>query len=154
MYSIGQEVCLWQIHPEHRNGQITVLKEVIVTVTAIKTGVLGQFSQTPSSSQSLMGRGDDGKVYEKHWEFWPESQTIDFIGQWSIRGDGHSSSPWWFPHEAVNVYDAIREGMRIVDLYGKDIRPKGDFVYCAEHDSYAHMDGRCVHCIIDERKVA
>jgi hypothetical protein len=130
------------------------LKEVIVTITEIKVGVPGQFSQTPSPSQSLKGQGNDGKVYEKHWEFWPESQTMDYITQWTLRDDGVGREPFWVPHEAIYVYDAVREGMRIIDQQGNDIRPKGDFVYCREHNSYAHTGGRCIHCIIAERKAA
>ncbi|MBI3074717.1 MAG: hypothetical protein HYY92_00690 [Parcubacteria group bacterium] len=161
-FTIGQKVCLWQIELgiERRRGkdfdELRILKEVIVTVTEIKTGVLGEWTRKPVSSQSLRGIGDDGKTYEKHWGSWPESQTNDFLGQWSMRddGDGGESQRFWIPGEAVDVYNAVsRENRRIariklalVNTASEAVKPKGDIIYCEAHDHYEHAGTPCFHC--------
>jgi hypothetical protein len=155
-YVIGQKVCLWQEDIRHGMG-VVVLKEVIVTVTEIKTGVPGHWSRTPVSSQSLRGIGDDGKVYEKHWESWPESQTNCFTDQWSMRDDGEGDDPYWTPKEAVYAYNDLsrynsgREVNVLVrtDVNGNSILPKGDFVHCAVHDLYGHSGQCCFKCLIE-----
>lgn len=158
MYAIGQKVCLWQI--AHSNQPtipptIHIFKEVIVTITEIKNGVPGEFSRKPVSSQSLRGIGDDGKTYEKHWESWPESQTNDFIEQWSMREDGADGERFWTPHEAIYVYDAVSrhqkheggERIKIVGFpSGEEMKPEGDITYCQEHDRYWHKGVECFFC--------
>ena len=66
-YKVGQKICLWQEDVDPNTGTVTILKEVIVTITETKTGVPSEHSGQPSSRQSLKGVGDDGKTYRKHW---------------------------------------------------------------------------------------
>jgi hypothetical protein len=156
-YSIGQKICLWQEHV--RLGAVIVLKEVIVTITEIKTGVLGEYSMRPASSQSLRGIGDDGKTYEKHWDVWPESQTNDFIGQWSPRLDGEGEHHFWIPQEAVYAYDSLRRHnerfgqthgvIKRTDINEAEVLPKGDFSYCKEHEYYSPLGNHCFHCMLE-----
>lgn len=158
-YAIGQKVCLWQVEHTPGSANLTVAKEVIVTVTEIKNGVPGEFTREPVSLQSLRGVGDDGKTYEKHWETWPESQTNDFIDQWSIRDDGEGDQKFWIPKEAVYVYDMASRRNRpsaltLVDPSGTTIKPKGDVVYCEVHDSYSHQNSECLFCLMDKRRQA
>ncbi|GEM_PF-3275603 len=151
IYAIGQNICLWQVRQEFGSAELCVLKEVIVTITEIKTGAPGEFSGNPVSSQSLRGIGDDGKIYEKHWNSWPESQTRDFVDQWSIRDDGEGIQRFWIPKEAIHVYDAAscRKGPSefiLINQSGAAIKPKGDVVYCEEHDRYSYKDNTCFWC--------
>lgn len=151
-YTIGQKVCLWRVKHNWGLVEIRVLKEVIVTITEVKTGVPGEFSRDPVSSQSLRGIGDDGKTYEKHWDSWPESQTNDFIDSWSMRDDGEGDDQFWVPMEAVYIYDAAsrrREppAFTLIDQSDAPIKPKGDVVYCEKHDHYSHKDGVCIFCL-------
>jgi len=126
----------------------------MVTITETKTGVPGEFSRKPVSSQSLRGIGDDGKVYEKHWQYWPESQTHCFTDTWSIRDDGAGEEYFWNPREAVYVYDFVsrhfkKTGIRamIVGLpSGMEMKPKGEITYCVEHDRYWHQGTECLFC--------
>ncbi len=161
MYFIGQKVCLWQ--ELFTPGQVLILKEVLVTITETKTGVIGHWSQKPATQMSLRGLGDDGKVYEKHWESWPESQTSDFIAQWSMRDDGEGVgvTKYWTPREAVHSYNELRSvNKRLekkfvrIDTSGKPVVPKGDIGYCANHDEYDHQGDTCFSCHIELRKVA
>lgn len=153
MYNIDQKVCLWQIQAIPGSRQIVVLKEVIVTITEMKTGAPGEHSREPSSLQSLRGIGDDGNLYEKHWEEWPESQTNDFQSQWNMRDDGvgEGVEQYWIPMEAVYVYNSFSkvkaEGCKLIDINSADILPKGDISYCEEHDRYTHGKGTtCFFC--------
>ncbi|MDO8523346.1 MAG: hypothetical protein Q7S12_03640 [bacterium] len=157
-YLVGQKVCLWRVQGEKlldsvflNPTKLHVLKEVIVTISETKTGVLGEFSNKPVSAQSLRGVGDDGKVYEKHWNRWPESQASDFISLWSMRDDGDGDDRFWIPKEAVYVYNTVSRGKKmseltLVDQYGKQIKPNGDVVYCEKHDRYTHKDNKCIFC--------
>lgn len=153
MYKLGQKVCLWQTNIVPGSYQITVVKEVIVAITEIKTGVPGEHTGNPSTLQSLRGVGDDGKTYEKHWNVWPESQTNDFSSSWSMRDDSTVGNHYWIPAEAVYLYDVKRESksngkiVSLVDQNGADIKPKGDVVYCERHDSYNHAGNPCPFCI-------
>ena len=172
-FTIGQKVCLWQVMQGVSFGsldnpccKIPILKEVIVTITEIKTGVIGEWSRKPVSSQSLRGIGDDDKVYEKHWDSWPESQTHDFGVQWSMRDDGAGgeSQGLWIPREALHVYNDVscenrriahikHENRRIahvklalVNVESAAMKPKGDITYCETHDRYEHAGTPCFHC--------
>ncbi|MFA6445819.1 MAG: hypothetical protein WCW14_01035 [Candidatus Paceibacterota bacterium] len=135
-----------------------VLKEVMVTITETKTGVPGEFSREPSCGLSLKGIGDDGKVYEKHWESWPESQTNCFTGEWSLRDDGDKSVDhgFWSPKEAVYVWDKVlRHNTKYPDKKVTLIKegftpiPKGHVTYCSTHDHYQHPDQPCHFCIME-----
>lgn len=158
-YRIGQRVCLWQ---EVLEGDVVrVLQEVMVTIADIKTGVPGSVSGKPTSSQSLRGLGDDGKVYEKHWNHWPESQTSDFAEQWSFTDGGNWGVPFWVPKEAVYAHNNLRManerfkgGNPIVrlDVNDQPILPKGDVVYCGRHDEYNHEGSRCIWCHMEKEK--
>ena len=165
MYEVGETICLWQekIVPgtEENPGSVMVLKEVLVTITGTKTGVPYEFSGEPASGTSIRGIGDDGKVYEKHWDFWPESQTCGFQDQWSVRNDGEGDDPFWAPKEAVHTHNQLQgfnkengSNIRRLDKNGNPILPKGDVVYCEEHDDYRHRGGSCFHCLIEEMKKA
>lgn len=153
IYRIGQRVNLWQtgVFPGERLTRVQ--RSVVVNITEVKTGTPGEFSGSPVSLQSLRGMGDDGQIYEKHWDSWPESQTNDFSDQWSFRRDGH-----WIPLEAVSAYNRfVREGKerfkvvdRIVGPDGNDIIPKGDVLHCMEHDQYHHAGDQmgCFVCFL------
>lgn len=157
-YEVGQVVCLWQ--EELRPGRVTVLKEVLVTITGVKTGVPGEFSRRPVSMHSLRGIGDDGKPYEKHWDSWPESQTNDFLGQWTFRDDGEGDDRFWIPMEAVHAYNTLNafkkhfpnEPVVRLDKSDKPIVPKGDVEYCEKHDDYRHKGSQCFWCILEGRR--
>jgi hypothetical protein len=159
-YYEGQRVALWQtkIEVKKNTTQIVVLKEVIVTITEMKTGVPGKFSRERSSRQSLRGLGDDGKVYEKHWDSWPElsSGPSDFSSLWSSRDDGVGRNKVWSPAEAVHVYNntiSKRLGdndFTLTDATGAAILPKGDVVYCEKHDDYSYGP-ECLWCLVAER---
>ena len=157
-YEVGQVVCLWQ--EELRPGKVTVLKEVLVTITGVKTGVPGFFSLKPVSMQSLRGIGDDCKLYEKHWVNWPESQTNDYLGQWSSRDDGEGDDRFWIPKEAVHAYNTLNdlkkrfpdEQIVRLDKSGQPIVPKGDVEYCEKHDDYRHKGSQCFWCILEGRR--
>lgn len=149
MFKVSQKVCLWQL--AHGLRGILVMKEVVVTLTEVKTGALGALSREPVSMQSLRGVGDDGKHYEKHWESWPESQTGTFSDQWSWREDELEGDPMmevgWIPFEAVHIYNYAKlYNITLIDKDGNAITPKGDVVYCAEHDRYWHEGVECRFC--------
>lgn len=155
MYKLGQKVCLWQTKIVPGSNQITVIKEVIVEIAGIKTEVPSAHSRSPVNLQSLRGIGEDGKIYEKHWDVWPESQMRDYVECWSARDDAtiDTGNRHWIPVEAVYVYDArqqsrrYRKAVRIVDGNEDDIKPKGDVVYCERHDQYDHVGNSCVFCL-------
>jgi hypothetical protein len=160
MFEIGQVVCLW--HEDVTESGVTVLKEVLVTLTDIKTGVPGEWSRIPSTRQSLRGLGDDGNVYDKHWDVWPETQLDDFMTVWSIRDDAPEGFLVWQPKEAIHAYNALNrhndrhpdERLERRDLSGNPILPKGDISYCEKHDRYEHRNVQCFRCRMDERKTA
>jgi len=141
---------------------VTVLKEVLVTITEVKTGVPGFFSLKPVSMHSLRGIGDDGKLYEKHWVNWPESQTNDYLGQWSIRDDGEGDDRFWIPKEAVHAHNMLsdlkkqfpNEKIVRLDKSGQPIVPKGDVEYCEKHDDYRHKGSKCFECAIENQDSA
>lgn len=154
MYVVGQKVRLWGIKVSP--GLIEVTRDVTVTITEIKTGVPGEFSRTPSRSQSLKAVAENGTVYEKHWESWPESQTNTFQGVWSHRKD---DGEYWIPREAVSAYneftlfmrDRKDSNVRYVGLDGNPITPAGEgVVRCEVHNHYmfAH-DSTCFWCAVD-----
>jgi hypothetical protein len=150
-YRIGQQVSLWQIEQDFGSTELQVVKEVIVTITEIKRGVPGEFTGEPVSSQSLRGTDSDGKVYEKHWNLWPESQTSDFMDSWSLRddGEGEGSQKFWIPKEAVSIYDLVhRHHFTVVDPAGRSIIPKGDVEYCTKHNRYLHQGDTCFLCLV------
>ena len=159
-HTIGQKVNLWQTEILPKERLTRVLKSVVVTITEVKTGTPEEFSGTPVSLQSLRGLGDDGHVYEKHWESWPESQTSDFATQWSPCEHWN----WAIPREAVHAYnDFVREGKqrynvvdRIVGPDGNDIIPQGDVERCESHDQYYHVgdEMKCFVCFLEKRKTA
>ncbi len=159
---IGDKICLWQEEVDFKAKVVKVLKEVIVTITETKFDVLGEFSGKPCSCQSLRGIGDDGKVYEKHWDYWPEAQTRTFTDIWSMRNDGVGESKTWTPKEAVHAYgELVRVNKKLklderlvrIDAEGnKDIVPKGDVDYCEEHDEYTHKGQECFYCLVNNRK--
>jgi hypothetical protein len=130
---------------------------VPVTITETKTGTPSDFSRRPVNQQSLKGIGNDGKLYEKHWDYWPESQTNDFMDCWSLRDDGAGSQQFWTPKEAVHAYNNLQrfkkqnkdagELVRL-DVQGQQIMPKGDIVFCKEHDRYYYQGGNCIHCLV------
>lgn len=158
MFKVGQKVNLWQIEVLLRERLTRVHRSVVVTITEVKTGTPGEFSGTPTMLQSLRGIGDDGLVYEKHWNHWPESQTNDFATQWSPC----EHWDWASPHEAIYAYNSfVREGKqkynmvdRIVGPDGKDIIPQGGVERCKIHDQYYHAgdDGemRCFVCFLEK----
>lgn len=157
MYQVNQKVCLWQTSIVPNSNEIVVVKEVIVTITEIKTGVPGEYSGKPVSHQSLRGVGDDGKTYEKHWDVWPESQTNDYQSSWSMRDDATTDigNRYWIPVEAVYIYDIIPKlqkkgrNVRLIDSSGANISPKGDVVYCEKHVCYSHAGNPCIFCVAD-----
>ncbi|MCB9814860.1 hypothetical protein H6784_05645 [Candidatus Nomurabacteria bacterium] len=158
-YAIGKEVCLWQERVEA--GKVTVLKEVIVRITEIKTGVPGEFSRNPQMSQSLRGIGDDGNVYEKHWNYWPEAQIRCFDTQWSMRDDGAGEHNFWIPKEAVYAYNELKYFVKHccdsdtivrVDTKGQPIIPKGDCTYCEKHDEFHYSWQECFRCSMENRQ--
>ena len=159
MYNVGQRVNLWNVEIDTEARRTRILKSVIVTITDIKTGVPGDYSRRPSSFASLRGLGDDGKVYEKHWDYWPESQTNCFLGSWSPRADGVKRD-FWIPQEAASAYNSfVHEGKhkfnmvdRIVDADGNDIIPQGDVAYCVLHDEYFHNGSHCSACLLEEMR--
>lgn len=154
-YTKGQVVCLWK--EEISEGKVTVTKEILVTITDIKTGVPGEWSGKPTNQQSLRGLGDDGKIYEKHWEYWPESQTSDFAGQWSMRQD---DGEVWIPQEATYLHNRLNDHnrkypdqpMKRVDLNGQLMLPKGDLTRCDKHDEYQLPGSKCFQCFLEEHK--
>lgn len=159
-YQKGLRVTLWQ-EVMNQEGNVVVLKEVVVTITETKTGVPGEFSRNPTKAQSLRGLGDDGKVYEKHWNEWPESQTDDFVANWSVRDDGVEVGglSFWIPIEAVYAHNRLtrqnsRSGLSVrrVDKDGNDILPKGDVVFCDKHNHYHYKGAKCFECLIQEMR--
>lgn len=157
----GQKVCLWHEVVDQDAGIVRVIKEVIVTLTDVKTGTPGEFSRTPMSGQSLRGIGDDGKLYEKHWNEWPESQTDDFMDRWSVRTDGEGDNSFWAPREATyahnrlidrNLNHGATHGIFYrVDTKGEPILPKGDVIHCEKHDQYDYPGSKCFRCFLEER---
>jgi hypothetical protein len=160
-FQIGQKVCLWHVHLSLASRGLIILREVIVTITEVKTGVPGHFSRKPVSWQSLRGIDEHGKMYEKHWDSWPESQTMDFTDQWSGHTDtistgvGTSATVRWIPKEAVSVYGAGSKihkphPLPIIDESGNPMKPKGDIEYCEKHDWYEHRGNKCWQCFIEK----
>ncbi len=156
MIKKGHKVCLWK--EEIRNRNVVVVKEVVVTITDTKTGVPGEWSNEPTSHQSLRGLGDDGKVYEKHWEEWPESQT-DTSGMWSMRED---DGEVWIPQEAAHLHNKLNDHnrkhvglyLKRVDLQGNPILPKGDLTRCEAHDEYLLPGRNCFQCLLGRSRRA
>ena len=149
MYEIGQKICLWQMG-KMVEKKITILKEVIVTITESKAGTPLEFSQTPAKSQSLRGIGDDGLLYEKHWNIWPESPGITFDSEWTTRDDGNGENPHWDPYEAFTFYNSLNRTFTIVYSNGEKAVPKADIAHCEKHDQYFDINGECFVCWIKE----
>lgn len=159
MIQEGNKICLWKESPEIKEGKVVVVQEVIVTITDTKTGVPGEWSNKPARQQSLRGLGDDGKIYEKHWDEWPESQT-DLAGQWSMRDD---DGEVWIPQEAAHLHNKLndhnrRHGdthpLKRVDLQGNPILPKGDLSRCEAHDEYLLPGHKCFQCLLGRKRRA
>jgi hypothetical protein len=159
MFTKGQKVCLWK--EEVSKEGVVVVKEVNVTITDIKTGVPGEWSRKPVHQQSLRGLGDDGKVYQKHWDSWPESQTDDFMSQWSVRIDDDGEV--WIPQEAAHLHNKLNEHnrrhgethpLKRVDLQGNPILPKGDLTRCEAHDEYLLPGHKCFQCLLGRQRKA
>jgi hypothetical protein len=155
-YKVGQSVCLWQEMTNHKTGIITIVKEVIVKITETKTGVRGEFSRSPTDMTSLRGKGNDGKIYFKHWDYWPESQTSNFIEQWTLRNDGEGEKKFWIPKEAVFLYNEVvrynerfKKNITCVDTAGQPIVPKGDVEYCKKHGEYHYKGVICFGCMVE-----
>ncbi len=156
---VGHVMCLWQ--EDVKPDGVTVLKKVLVTITETKIGVPGEYSREPVSSQSLRGIGDDGKTYEKHWNSWPES-VINCLATWTRRNDGEGDDPFWIPKEAVHAYGDLRLANRQHpelklerrDKNGQPILPRGDVVYCKEHDEYTHNGSTCFLCHVAKMEAA
>ncbi len=158
---VGHKVCLWQEKVDFHTRVVTVLKEVIVTITETKTGVPGEFSGRPCSCQSLRGIGDDGNKYEKHWDYWPEAQTRTFNDIWSIRGDGVGEHKTWMPKEAVHAHNELvrineklnpdKKLVRVDTQGNQNIVPKGDVDCCEEHDEFTHKGEKCFFCMVNEK---
>lgn len=156
-FSTGQNICLWQVSVNLGNlPRILVLREVIVKVTELKTGALGEFSNRPSPFQSVLAVGDDGKEYQKHWNIWPESELCDFANQWTERSDGAEHEHHWRPVQAADLYNEVASNrvakesrLNLVNRLGEQVYPKGDASYCEEHDWYSHAGNGCEWCEID-----
>lgn len=151
----GRKICLWQVRVKSAS-EVIVSREVIVTITEVKTRVPAEFSRRPVPFESLRGTGDDGKVYEKHWKFWPEVGSCDLNGYWTERTDGPLARRW-VPVEAVYLYNEMSSrsirGQRValVDEAGEPVMmPKGDVDYCMEHDSYSHAGFDCPLCQVND----
>lgn len=158
MIQKGYKICLWKEELKPEEGKVVVVKEVIVTITDTKTGVPGELSNEPTKHQSLRGLGDDGKVYEKHWEEWSESQMNDFAGQWSMRED---DGEFWTPMEAAYLHNKLNQNnrkhgnthpLKRVDFQGNPIFPKGDFTQCETHDEYLLPGRNCFQCLLERSR--
>jgi len=157
LYRIGQHICLWFIDTLSNPGVIRVTKEVMVTITEEKTGVPGEISGKPIESQSLRGIADDGTIFEKHWESWPESQTSDYISQWSA----DNRTGWDIPFEAFRLYNEFLRGkkrnsnLQLIGPDGNEIKPKGDNLFhCEKHDRYELDEStrECFYCRMENRR--
>lgn len=157
MYKTGQKVCLWQISNVPGSRKITVLKNVIVTITEIKTEAPCVRDGKKVNTCSLLGMGNDNKQYKKYWEQLNERESSNYSPRWSTRDDGVfcRNGTQWIPIEAVFMYDVFRFMKqkrrldRLVDQDDNDIKPEGDVVYCERHDSYSHVNLSCVSCSRD-----
>lgn len=160
MYSVGQKVCLWNYKYDEFSNSVRVTREVLVTITEAKTGVLGQFSEKPVNSQSLRGVAEDGRLFEKHWDSWPESQTHGFDETWSYHED--ADGQFWIPTEAIYLYDSVSRarkenpGLMLLDMDGRFVVPKGDkIVYCRKHDRYSYENEKreaCFLCFAEQHR--
>lgn len=161
-YAPNQKICLWKVEIV-RESTLMVIKEVIVTITEVKSGVIGEISGKPVPFQSVLGVGDDSQVYEKHWLWWPESPVdCDFDSQWTDHVDCVTEKVWT-PVEAVYIYNEIassrcaRGALSLFDTQGLPIVPKGDVQFCTEHDEFVHYREMCSWCCMDNlvrRRVA
>lgn len=172
-YHKGQRFCLWQV--DLQNHKALVLKEIMVTITEIKTdvpgrltdistGVPGDLTGTYTPFESLRALGYDGKVYAKHWDFWPVYKspwTHTDTSCWSARDDGEGGNKLWTPYEAIhyhnyNVEHNILHGYwngysnmytELVGLTpGSPVLPKGDVLRCEKHNHYYYPGGQCKRC--------
>lgn len=158
-YSIGQIVCLWEVKDlSPGETAIVVAREILVRITEIKEGVPGEFTRRPAGT-GLKGIGDDGKEYVKHWDSYPESQTCTFAVEWSMREDGTTDKdfPYWIPRESAPFHSEVyRENTRggkqlkLVDLKGNPVEPKGDLEKCHEHGTFHYLAAKCSHCRLAE----
>lgn len=149
VYYVGQVILLWHMVPGSKNRQtvFVVNREIFVTITQIKTGVLGEHSHKSVSHQSLLGIGDDGKKYWKHWDVWPEDGVHDFLGTWTKRTDSGLSYLSWTPVEANTVYNDLRgDGFYPVDINDEILLPHGNVCYCKKHDRYHYPTQVCSKC--------
>lgn len=157
---MGMRVNLWQVGRNARPGwprfALPILKDILVTVTEIKTGTPGNISGKKASFQSLRGMGDDGIVYEKHWDHWPENIGESCVDSWTARADGAYEETFWTPKEATYVYNVSRtfkdDGVSLIGDHGRILmRPRGHINYCKTHDEY-WPGGLCFSCQSQSRK--
>lgn len=155
---LQQKICLWQTAVVPGTMQCQVIKEVVVFVQEIKTGVRGASSCEPYyENESLYAVDADGNDWYKHWDEYPENPRwyVDFESQWTTREDGAGNSRIWTPLEAVSVYENRPKHVRvIVDIFGRPIFPKGDVGCCQDHDHFWFPGGECVGCVAAKMQIA
>ncbi len=142
LLKVGDRISLWLVDFFTTPGTIQITREILVSITEEKTGAPRQFSREPSSFQSLKGIGDDGRLYEKHWESWPESQNADFTERWSQSYENNSLVT---PFEAYRIYNdvarvnRVKQALRLLGPDGSAIKPNGDkLAHCKTHDMYSY----------------
>lgn len=157
-YKVGLRICLWQIDKPLFTNRLVVVKEVIVTLNGVKTGVPTQVEGVPSTYLSLRGVGDDGQLYEKHWDRWPDALCADPLSLWSARDDGVDGQVW-MPREAFQLYNLFASQRRmnlrafvLEGLKGLEAIPKGDLVHCEAHDDYSLPGDPCLSCLGDAQR--
>ncbi|MES2986204.1 MAG: hypothetical protein V4686_03725 [Patescibacteria group bacterium] len=148
-YKIGQIICLWELVPPYGNP-IIVVREILVTITNIHENVLGKESKCPAGI-GLKGIGNDGKVYEKHWDTWPDDQMQpDIFWTWREDGTMLPQPSLWLPFEAVLYYSWVFRrnsgNIKIVDKDSNPIEPKGDLEKCSTHGTFYYPGAECISC--------
>jgi hypothetical protein len=154
-YHVGQTVCLWNAIYDSKRKNFRVIREVLVVITDVKTGVRIDDSDRVTSHQSLKGVDENGKVYEKHWNLWPERGKQDFSTRWSRVFERDDSV--WVPVESIHAYNNISHGkergtnISLVDNRGVQVKPKGDnIVFCWMHNRYWYgtkSNEACQQCV-------
>jgi len=147
VYKVGAKICLWQIVKNLTD--VIVCKEVVVTVIGTKDSILR--GELP---QSLRALGAQGEEYKKFWDNATAKSTHDQLYAWSERDDGELPRKIWTPIEAVSIYNQYvshfegNTGWKILSRFGKEMIPKGDIVYCVEHDQYTPLGNECLMCTV------
>jgi hypothetical protein len=162
-YHVGQKINLWQHHIDTKTRTTRILKSVLVTVAEVKTGVKQDYTDEPSTDESVLAFAEDGTRYERFWDRVPISQTSDFYGQWSMRDDGELTPGYnplfrlWKPMEAWCVYnDYLHYGVKKYNLVdkilgpdGQAIVPSGDVTKCEKHGTYQPKHIECFECVLE-----